>query len=116
VLTNSPVVRSSGARMLFLLAAAISVVTLLWMHHMRLTGQPPGLTGIFFFLFAWEDYGSTIVALLILLAAVVIPSRPAIRGIFRWAGEHPLVIAVTSFFVLCAGALTVYQNHPLCMD
>jgi hypothetical protein len=116
VLTNSPVVRSAGARNLFLLSAAATVAILLWVHHMRASGELNGLTPIFFVLFAYDDYGATVVALLVLLAAALIPGQSPIRGVFRWAGEQPLTVCTASLLVLCSGALLVYHNHPLCMD
>ena len=115
MLTNSPVVRSAGARTLFLLSAVLTAAILLWMHHLRSVGGP-GLTPIFFILFAFDDYGATIVALLILIAAAFMPARSPLRGIFRWAGAHPGAVAAASLLVLCVGALAVYHNHPLCMD
>lgn len=115
MLTNSPVVRSAGARTLFLLSAAMTVAILLWMHHLRAVGGA-GLTPIFFDLFAFEDYGATIVALLILTAAALMPAESPAGNIFRWAGAHPVGVAITSLLVLCVGALAVYHNHPLCMD
>jgi hypothetical protein len=116
VLTNSPVVRSTGARTLFFVSAAVTVAILLWMHQLRMSGALHGLAPIFFVLFAFEDYGATVVALLILLAAVLIPIQPGARQLFRWAGEHPAAVALLSLFFLCVGALAVYHNHPLSMD
>ncbi len=116
MLTNSPAVQSAGARTLFLLSAAATVAILLWIHHMRAVGALSGLTPIFFVLFAYEDNGATVVALLILLGAALIPATSRLRGVFRWAGEHPLPICFASFVVLCLGALFIYHNHPLCMD
>jgi hypothetical protein len=116
VLSNSPVVRSAGARILFLLSAAATVAILLWMHDLRLSGAVQGLTPIFYFLFAYQDYWPTVVALLILLMAAVLPARAPARGLLRWVGEHPVTIASASMVVLCVGALAVYHNHPLSMD
>ena len=116
MLTNSPVVRATGPRILFLAGAIVTTVILLWMYQMRLSGQLSGLTPIFFDLFAFGDYGATVCMLLILVLAVFIPVQSPARGILRWAGEHPVIIAAISLIVLCAGALAVYHNHPLSMD
>ncbi len=50
------------------------------------------------------------------MLAVLVPVQSPGPRIFRWAGEHPLLIAAISFIVLCCGALGVYHNHPLSMD
>lgn len=116
MLTDSPVVRGSGPRTLFLVGAIVTAAMLLWMHQLRLGGQVPGLTRIFYILFAFEDYGATVCELLILGAAVFIASRLPARRVLRAAGEHPLMIAALSAVVLAAGAVFVYHDHPLSMD
>lgn len=112
MLTDSPVVRSTGARILFLVSAVVTISILLWMHQMR----PHGLTTIFFVLFARGDYGATICALLILIVAIFVPNRSSARGMFLWTGEHPMLVATVSLVLLVCGALGVYHNHPLSMD
>jgi hypothetical protein len=116
VLTDSPVVRSIGPRTLFLLGAMVSVAILLWEHQLRLRGELPGVTPIFYVLFAFEDYGSTVCELLILGAAVFVASRVHAGSVLRAAGEHPVVIAAIYAVILCAGAVFVYHDHPLSMD
>ncbi len=116
MLTDSPVVRSTGPRVLFLAGSIVTIAIFLWMQHLRLSGDLNGLTLIFFVLFTSGDHGATICMLLILMLAVFIPVQSPLRGIFRWAGEHPVIIAAVSLLVLCAGALGVYHNHPLSMD
>jgi hypothetical protein len=116
VLTDSPVVRSIGPRTLFLIGAMVSVAILLWQHQLRLSGELPGVTPIFYILFAFEDYGSTVCELLILGAAVFVASRIHTGAVLRAAGEHPVVIAAVYALILCAGALFVYHDHPLSMD
>jgi hypothetical protein len=116
VLTDSPVVRSPGPRILFLLGAIVTASILLWMHQLRGGGELPGLTTIFYVLFAFEDYGSTVCDLLILGVAVFIASRIPARSLLRAAGEHPLMMASVSAVVLSAGAVFVYHSHPLSMD
>jgi hypothetical protein len=116
VLTDSPVARASGPRILFLVGAMLTVAILQWIQHMRLTGDIHGLTPIFFDLFAFGDFGGTVCALLILALAALVPVHSPGARIFRWAGEHPVLIAAVSFIVLCCGALLVYHNHPLSMD
>jgi hypothetical protein len=116
MLTDSPVVRATGPRVLFLVGALVSIMILQAMSHLRLGGQMHGLTPIFFVLFAIDDYGATICALVILVLAVIVPVHAPARRILQWAGEHPLFIAIASLLVLCLGALSVYHNHPLSMD
>ncbi len=79
MLNDSPVVRATGPRILFVVGAVVTVAILQWIHQMRLSGDLNGLTTIFFVLFAFEDYGATICALLILILAVFVPVIPAPR-------------------------------------
>jgi hypothetical protein len=116
VLTDSPVVRAAGPRILFMVGAALTTGILLWMHSLRLGGPVPGLTPIFYALFAFEDYGATICDLLILGAAVFLAARVPASRVLRAAGEHPRTIAALAAVVLCVGALFVYHDHPLSMD
>jgi hypothetical protein len=116
VLTDSPVVRAAGPRILFLAGAAVTVALLLWMHQLRLGGDLSGLTTIFFILFAYKDYWGAVCELLILVAAVFIAAKIPVRTLLRVVGEKPgMVVAITAV-ILCAGALFVYHDHPLSMD
>jgi hypothetical protein len=116
MLTDSPVVRATGPRILFLVGAIVTIAIIQWLHQMRLSGEFSGLTTIFFVLFTSGDYVPSICMLLILVMAVFVPVHSPARGILRWAGEHPAIIAALSLLVLCWGALAVYHNHPLSMD
>jgi hypothetical protein len=116
VLTDSPVVRAAGPRILFLACAAVSVALLLWMHQLRLGGALPGLTAIFFIQFAYLDYWGAACELLILVAAVFIAAKIPVRPLLRAVGERPVTVAAISAVILCAGALAVYHDHPLSMD
>ena len=116
MLTDSPVVRSTGPRILFLAGAAVTVAILLWTHQLRLSGNPHGMTPIFFYLYAYQDYGATICELLILGAAVFLASRVPTRDILKAAGDHPRILAGVYAAILSAGAIFVYHDHPLSMD
>lgn len=116
MLADSPVVRSRGPRILFLVGAILTAAILLWMHQLRHSGVIPGLTVIFYVLFAFEDYGATVCQLLILGAAVFLASRVNATAVLRSAGEHPRTIAAIAAVVLSAGAVFVYHRHPLSMD
>jgi hypothetical protein len=116
VLTDSPVVRAAGPRVLLLVGAIVTIAILQWVNQLRLGGQLHGLTPIFFYLFTNGDFGASVCALLILILAIFVPVHAPTRSILRWAGEHPLLIAAASFAVLCCGALGIYHDHPLSMD
>ncbi|HEY6454442.1 MAG TPA: hypothetical protein VIY90_04075 [Steroidobacteraceae bacterium] len=117
MLTDSPVVRCAGPRLLFAVGTIVALAILLTIHLLRLNGgPPPQMTPIFFFLFTSGDYGGTVCMFLILVLAAVSPTQSPARGIVRWAGEHPLIIAAISLSVLCVGAVAVYHTHPLSMD
>ena len=116
MLTDSPVARSAGARVLFLLAAIGTVAIRLYQIP---GGGTSGLSPIFTTLFAsdtYGDYGATVAVLLILVLAALVPAGLGVRRILSWAGAHPLLIAACSALVLCAGTLLVYHDHPLSMD
>ena len=116
MLSNSPIVRPAGPRILFLLGATVTAAMLLWTNQMRLSGDLHGLSTIFFVLFAHNDYPGTVCALLILAAALCGFRYLPERRIVQWAGDQPLVIAVTSAVLLALGTLVIYHNHPLSMD
>jgi hypothetical protein len=112
----SPVVRSAGPRILFLVAAIVTTAILLWTLQMRLSGNLHGLAPSFFVLFAYNDYPGSIGALLILVGALVGSSYLPARRIVLWAGDQPIMIAVITALVLALGTLVIYHNHPLAMD
>lgn len=116
VLAHSPAVRSATARNLFLASAVVTAAILFGIHYLRETWALRGLTPIFFMLFTVLDYRGAMCSLLILLCAVFIPARPGIRDLLRWIGTHPAIVAAASAIAMCAGALLLYQNHPLSMD
>jgi hypothetical protein len=116
VWTDSPVMRSSGPRLLFVVSATVTAGILFWMHSLRLAGEIKGLTTIFYDLFAFEDYGATVCEMLILGLAVFVAGRPSARKVLRLAGENPGIIAVLSAVALSAGTLLVYHDHPFSMD
>jgi hypothetical protein len=111
-----PLVRSDGVRALFLIGAMVTTAILAWMHQMRLTGDSHGLATIFFVLFAYNDYPGAACALLIPVGALLGIRYRLARRVVQWAGDQPLVIAVTTALLLALGTLTIYHNHPLSMD
>ena len=88
---------------------------LLWINHLRL-GNTRGLAPIFFYLFAYQDYGAMVCALLLLIAAIFLARHVPAQRLLRAVGERPVLISIVSTVVLCAGALFVYHDHPLSMD
>jgi len=116
LLASLPVARSSGARAIFLLSAILTVVVLFWDRHLLTSGGLHGLAPIFFVLFTFFDYPAASCTLLILILAALVPARFSVRPILRWVGKHPWSIAAASTVLLCVGTLTIYHNHPLCMD
>lgn len=116
MLSHLPVVRSRDTGALFLASAAITVAISLWAGHLDLRGAFAGLTLIFFTLFGYFDYHGAVGLLLVLVAAVLVPSSVRFRPLLRAVGEHPVRVALLSTGVLAAGALFVYLDHPLSMD
>jgi hypothetical protein len=110
------VVRAAAARNLFLATAIITAFITVAIPELGASGGSRGFTPIFYYLFEMLDFQGAICALLILVCAVLIPSRPWSTTLVRWIGEHPGRIAACSGVLMCAGTLFVYQNHPLSMD
>lgn len=116
MLAHSPVVRAAAARNLFLATAIITALILLGIHELDELLPPNTFTPIFYRLFEILDFQGAVCALLILVCAVFVPSRPWATALLRWIGAHPGPIAAGSAALMCAGTLIVYQNHPLSMD
>jgi hypothetical protein len=116
VVSSSPIARRSGPRTLFLIAAVLSAAILLWTHQMRLSGDRHGLATIFFVLFADKDYPGAVCALFILVGAFIGTRYFPARRAAQWAGDRPLVIAITAALLLALGTMLIYHNHPLAMD
>ncbi|MFL6602972.1 MAG: hypothetical protein ACJ8R9_16810 [Steroidobacteraceae bacterium] len=114
--SNLPVARSAGARGLFLLTAIGTLAILFGSNFLGTSVHQYGLSTIYFVLFTRMDYLGAICSLLILICAVLVPQRVAFRHVLRWIGERPYIVATSSALVFGAGALLVYQNHPLAMD
>lgn len=102
--------------MLFLAGAVATAAMLLWMHRLRLGGHLHGLAPSFFVLFADYDFPAAGCALLILGCAFFGYRYLPARRIVRWAGDHPLVIALVTAALLALGTLFIYHDHPLSMD
>lgn len=116
MLAHSPVVRAAAARNLFLATAIITAFITVAIPELGASQGSSHFTRIFYYLFEILDFQGAICALLILICAVLIPSRPWSTALVRWVGEHPGRVAAGSGALLCAGTLFVYQNHPLSMD
>jgi hypothetical protein len=116
VLSTSPVGRSAGVRILFLVGALVTAAILLWIRQLRLSGDTHGLATIFFVLFAVNDYPGAVVALLILWGALLGSRYLPARKVVQWAGDQPFTIVAITALLLALGTLTIYHNHPLSMD
>ena len=116
LLAHSPVVRAAAARNLFLATVVITALMSVAIPELGASRASSGFTPIFYHLFVILDFQGAVCALLILICAVLIPSRPWSTTLVRWIGEHPGPLAVGSGALMCAGTLLVYQNHPLSMD
>jgi hypothetical protein len=116
VFLHLPVARSRRVRALFLATALVTAALILWIHYLRSWGGTHGLSPIFFALFSYFDSRATMWLLGTLVILLLVPSWSGARSVLRWFGEHPLLVAIASTVVMCAGALLVYRAHPLSMD
>jgi len=113
-LTAAPVAQSSTARIqLFLASLLLTAAILVWAHQL---GPTHALTPIFYVLFRFFDYTAGMVSVLLLIAALAIPSGAWPHTLLRWLGRHPGRVAAATGLLLCIGTLVVYRNHPLAMD
>ena len=112
VLSNMPVGRSSGARLLFMGSALVTSAIAFWTNNLTADHLAP----IFSYLFTALDSTGADCALLILAAAVLVKQAHAFRPLLRWIGTHPYPLAALTFVVLCLGALLIYRDYPLSMD
>jgi hypothetical protein len=101
---------------LFLVSAIVTTAILLWIHHLRQSGDMHGLATIFFVLFADNDYPGTVCALLILVSTLFGSRYLPARRFVHWAGDHPMAIAIVTASLLTLGTVFIYHNHPLSMD
>jgi hypothetical protein len=111
-----PALASRDVRTFFLVTALITVAIRLWANSVGAHVNDHGLTDIYFTLFTQLDDWGAVSLLLILIAAAVFPTNIRIRPVLLWIGNHPGRVATATAVVLCAGALLIYQNHPLAMD
>jgi hypothetical protein len=95
-----------------LLTAALGVGT----YGLSLGGGTHGLSPIFFSLFVVGDYAGFECALIIVLAAALVPGRYPTGPLLQWIGRNPGCVAAASAVILSCGAWTVYLNSPLSMD
>ncbi len=116
LLTNSPIARRAGPRLLFLAGLTVTAAILGWTHQMRLSGNLHGLSASFFVLFAGQDFQGSLCELLILFGAFLGYRHVPARQMTKWAGHRPLTIAAITVLLLALGNLVVYHNHPLAMD
>lgn len=111
-----PVGRSPAVRILLILSGLITAACVFWLQQLRLTGETAGLAPIFFVLFAFFDYGAALLALVILLLALFVPSRAWLDTLLRGLGEHPVLAGSLVAMVWSVGTLVIYQDQPLSMD
>jgi hypothetical protein len=106
----------SGRRPLVLVTVLLTAALLCWTYVLSLDGSTHGLTPIFFFLFTVADRAGFECALLIALAAALVPGRYRATAGLQWLGSNPGWVAAASVVVLSGGAWMVYLHTPLSMD
>ncbi len=111
-----PVAQSKAVRTLFVTMAVVTVGLVIWLDVLRTSGDPRGLTPIFFVLFEYFDFRAALWMLPILLALVFVPASPRLGRVLTWFGEHAVLTAAIATAIMCAGCLLAYQAHPLSMD
>ena len=122
---ESPLARSTGARLLCLASAFYTAAILVWMlllwtargvDDLTETRVIHGLATIFFVLFARDDRGGAVCALVILVLAALLPAQARTRQFVRWVGKHPVPVALAACAAMAWGAVFIYRDHPLSMD
>jgi hypothetical protein len=75
-----------------------------------------GLMPVFYALFLFQDYvGSFLYVGVLLVGLLPVVQRLATRFAHK-LGSHPTMVAIVVCLCLVAGALWIYQAHPLAMD
>jgi hypothetical protein len=112
-----PVLVSRDTRTFLLVTVAITFAIRLGNHWLGDHLNTFGLTSIYFNLFIQQDdWGGTSLLLILIIAAVFFPASAPVKSVLRWIGDHPGRVAAATAVTFSAGALFVYQNHPLAMD
>ena len=115
MLTNSAVTRSASTRAFFLASAGITIM-ILWWAQMLAFGSTMPLSDSFFYLFTALDRPAASVLLLILIGAVLIARPDWLRPVALWLNDRVRIVAALTAATFSAGAVFVYQSHPLSMD
>ena len=122
---ESPLLHSRGARFLAFAAFVVTALILLW--TVSLWGKTEaddllgtytlkGLATIFFVLFARDDQGGAICALIVLFLAMLVPLQLRTRRLVGWVGLHPWPPIVVAAAAMAWGTVFIYRDHPLSMD
>ena len=116
MLTNSAVTRSAATRAFFLATAAITIGILWWAHYISFSYTGLALSASFYYLFTVFDQSAATGLLLILIGAVFIARPRWLRPVGAWVGDHVREVALLTAVTFSAGAVFVYDNHPVSMD
>jgi hypothetical protein len=116
MLANSAVIRSASVRAFFLTSAGVTIAVLWWTQNLSFAHTGFALTASFSYLFTVLDQTGASVALLVLIGAVFIARPEWLRPVVLWVSDHIGAITALTAIAFSAGAVFVYQNHPLSMD
>ena len=111
-----PFAGSASARAVFLASISGTAIILAWIDRIRSGAFQTDFELAFGVLFALHDYAGALAALLILLAAILVPGGRWVRAVLRGMGSRPGAVAILTTIVMGAGAVAVYHRHPLSMD
>jgi hypothetical protein len=111
-----PVGRSFSVRAILVVTAVLTAACVLWLQQLRRSGDPGGLTPIFFVLFAFFDYVPAMLSLGILLVALFVPRWGGFERLLRMLGEHPVWAGSAVAALFSFGSIFIYRNQPLSMD
>ena len=116
MLTAAPVIRSAGARALFLTTAAVTVAIYLWTDHVSRNVLDYYLAPVFRMLFMYYD-GQAAGGLAFILILAALFARPGwLNRVACWVSDHTLAIAAGTAVLLSVGSLAVYGHDPFTMD
>jgi hypothetical protein len=103
-------------RSVVIATAALCVGLFYCIITLRAGAMVPEWLPIFVRLFYFQDYVAAIAGILVLLASFSPPARRAGMAVAGMMARQPGVTALAALGGLVAGALLIYQNHPLAMD
>src|SRR5579871_4176234 len=110
------VARSSGARAFLLATAVLTAALLWWIKDYGSTHAATRLALVFDYLFTTYDYPAAVWALLMVVAAALVPQKCSFRPLLTWISDSVWVVAGVTCVALCISTWAFYLQRPPTQD